>query len=294
VAIFARTLPAQKYLIVRGLKELGEVVAMTGDGINDAPALRAADIGVAMGQRGTEVAREAATMVLLDDNFATIVRAVRNGRRIFDNLRTAFSYLVAFHVPLLLSALVVPLMGAPLLLMPVHLIWLELVVHPTASLVFEADAGARDLMRRRPRSVREAFLSKAGLARPLAEGVILSAIVVALYLGRLASGAGEIEARSLGLATLILGQIGLVLAERSPDQPVWRKGVAGNRMLAWVVAGTLASLFVALYVPPVAAMLHLGTLTLRDWGVAAAAGLAGSLWFEPVKALRRRGADEGR
>ncbi len=149
--IFARTRPEQKHRLVHVLRGRGEVVAMTGDGINDAPALREADIGVAMGARGTEVARESAAMVLLDDNFATIVTAVRDGRRIFDSIRRAFAYLVAFHPPLLCAALVVPLLDRPLLLLPVHLILLQLLLHPMISLVFETDPPDRDLMARPPR-----------------------------------------------------------------------------------------------------------------------------------------------
>ncbi|MBX6343221.1 MAG: HAD-IC family P-type ATPase, partial [Thermomicrobiaceae bacterium] len=186
--VFARVLPGQKYRLVRALQAQDEVVAMTGDGINDAPALKAADIGVAMGQRGTEAARAAASMVLLDDNFATIVTAIREGRRIFDNLQRAFSYLVAFHIPIVLTALAIPLAGAPLLLLPVHLVWLELIVHPTASLLFEGDAPAPDLMRRPPRPRRGGLLPRAAALRALVEGVIITLIVAGIYLGWLARG----------------------------------------------------------------------------------------------------------
>ncbi|HEX5417404.1 MAG TPA: cation-transporting P-type ATPase, partial [Chloroflexota bacterium] len=181
--IFARMRPEQKYELVRQLRARGQIVAMTGDGINDAPALREADIGVAMGERGTAVAREAADLVLLDDNFATIVAAVREGRHIFENLRRAFAYLIAFEAPLLLAALVIPLTGVPLLLLPSLLILSELIVHPTVSLVFQADPAPPDLMRRPPRRPGAGLLAGADLIRALAEGLTLGAGVLVLYLG---------------------------------------------------------------------------------------------------------------
>ena len=288
VNIFARTRPEQKYRIVRALRAAGEVVAMTGDGINDAPALREADIGVAMAQRGTAVARESATLVLLDDNFATIVRAVRQGRRIYDNLQKAFAYLIAFHMPLLLTALLVPLLGAPLLLLPVHLIWLELVVHPTASLVFEADPSAPDIMRRPPRSPSQGFLGGMHPLWPLAQGVVLTVGVLALYLVRLGAGAPAPTARALAFATLIIGQVGLVLVARSPDRPVWRTEIRRNRTVAGVLVPVVLTLVLALYIPPVATLLHLHPFPAAEWGVVVGVAALGTLWTEPIKAWRGR------
>jgi Ca2+-transporting ATPase len=288
VAIFARTRPEQKYRIVRALRAQGEVVAMTGDGINDAPALREADIGVALAQRGTEVAREAATLVLLDDDFGTIVNAIRQGRQIYDNLQKAFSYLIAFHVPLLSTALIIPFLGAPLLLLPVHLIWLELIVHPTASLVFEADPPAANVMRRPPRPPAQGFLEGMRPFRPLAEGGVLTAGVLLLYLTRLRSGAPVEGARALALAAMILGQVGLVLAERSPVQPLWSGAVRPSRTLIFVTGMTIVTLLLALYVAPVAALLHLRPPSVGDWGLALIVAAVATVWTEPVKLWRRR------
>ncbi|HEU4642045.1 MAG TPA: cation-translocating P-type ATPase [Gemmatimonadaceae bacterium] len=286
VNIFARTRPEQKYRIVRALRAQGHVVAMTGDGINDAPALREADIGIAMGSRGTEVAREAATLVLLDDNFATIVAAVRNGRRIYDNLQRAFAYLLAFHVPLVLTALVVPLAGAPLLLLPVQLVWLELVVHPTASLVFEGDPGATDLMTRPPRPTGGSLLAEGGALVPMLQGVVLTVGVLALYLGSLAMGAAA--ARGAAFAALLLGQVGLVLEARAPRLPAWCVPVRGNRMIVPVLLATIATLVLALHVPALAAVVKVAPIGVAGWGGALAVALAATLWVEPVKAWRRR------
>ncbi len=284
--VFARTRPEQKYRLVRTLRAGGHVVAMTGDGINDAPALREADIGVAMGQRGTEVAREAATLVLLDDNFATIVAAVKDGRRIFDNLRRAFSYLIAFHIPLLLAALVVPLVGSPLLLLPAHLVWLELIVHPMASLVFEADPPSPELMRRPPRPRGVGLLTRLDWLRPLAEGLTLFGGVLALYLVRLAQDVPTDRARALALVAMILGQTALVLAERAPDRPFWRISARGNWALPAVAAATLLSLPAALYIPGLSGLLKLQPLAPAEWAVAGVVGVVAALWLEPLKLWR--------
>lgn len=293
VNIFARTRPEHKYRLVRAQRAQGEVVAMTGDGINDAPALREADIGVAMGRRGTEVARAAATLVLLDDNFATIVNAVRDGRRIFDNLQRAFAYLIAFHTPLLLAALLVPPIGAPLLLLPVHLVWLELIVHPTASLMFEYDPPAPDLMRRPPRPQHAGLLSWRSALRATALGATLCVGVLALYLVRLAQGAAEPLARGDALAALVLGQTSIALGARSPDRPLWQAGLRGNPVLPWIVGGTLASLALALSVPPLAAVVKLAPPSPGELAVAAAAGILATIWPEFAK-LRARPASASR
>jgi Ca2+-transporting ATPase len=285
-SVFARVRPEQKYRIVRALRAGGHVVAMTGDGTNDAPALREADIGIAMGLRGTEVARSAATLVLMDDDFSTIVSAVRDGRRIFENLRHAFGYLVAFHVPLLLAALVVPIAGAPLLLFPVHLVWLEIVVHPTASLVFEADPPPSDLMRRPPRRRANDLLPRGSVLGMIARGVGLAVGVLALYLGTLDTG--EERARGLAIATLVIGQVFLVLAERAGEGPIWRAAPGGNRALVWILAATIGSLVLAEYVPFAAGPLHVAAPSPLGWIVAAAVAAAGMLPAEVLKRFQRR------
>jgi Ca2+-transporting ATPase len=273
---------------VRALKAEGQVVAMTGDGINDAPALREADIGISMGQRGTEVARAAGMLVLLDDNFATIVTAVREGRRIFGNLQRAFSYLVSFHIPLVLAALVVPLTGQPLLLLPVMLILLQIVVHPTVSLVFEGDPGDPGEMRRPPRPPDAGLLSRRELALPFARGLALTAAVVGLYLARLGQGSTAAQARSLAIATLLVGQLLLVLMERAGPEPVWRVGTRGNRVLPAVVGVTLATIVAIFVVPTARDVFDLAALSPAGWVVAiGAAAFATGAW-ELVKLPQRK------
>ena len=232
--VFARTRPEQKHRLVEALRHRGEVVAMTGDGINDAPALREADIGVAMGARGTAVAREAASLVLLDDNFSTIVAAVRDGRRIFDNLTRAFAYLIAFHPPLLLGALVIPLAGQPLLLFPVHLVVLELVLHPIVSLVFQADPAADDAMRRPPRPVGDALRLRT-LAPAYAVGLLMAAVLIGMYLLALDHWP-EDQARALAFCALLASQPPLLLSMRSPARPLWARPVRWTRTVVVVIA----------------------------------------------------------
>jgi Ca2+-transporting ATPase len=282
--VFARTRPEQKHRLVGALRRRGEVVAMTGDGINDAPALREADIGVAMGQRGTDVAREAASLVLLDDNFATVVTAVRDGRRIFDNLTRAFAYLIAFHPPLLLGALVIPLVGKPLLLLPVHLVVLELLLHPVVSLVFQADPADVDAMRRPPRPVGDALRLRA-LARPYAVGIVLAAVLVVTYLVALASWP-EDQARALALASLLASQPVLLLSMRSPDRPLWASGRAWTRTLAVVIVVIAAATLAIVYAPPLAALLHLEPFPGSGWALVVAVA-ASTAWSEPLKGRGR-------
>ena len=280
--VFARTRPEQKHQLVQALRGTGEVVAMTGDGINDAPALREADIGVAMGRRGTEVARAAATLVLVDDNFATIVRAVRDGRRIFDNLTRAFAYLIAFHPPLLLGALVVPLLDRPLLLLPVHLVMLELLLHPVVSLVYQAEPADADVMDRPPRPVGDALRLRA-MWRPYAVGGTLALGVVVAYLAALGAGWPIDEARGLGFVTLLAAQPLLLLGMRSPDRPLWRSGRPWTRTLVVVLAVLAVVAVAAVAFPPLAGLLKVTPFPPVGWLVAGAVAVATTIWSEPLK-----------
>ena len=281
--VFARTRPEQKHLLVEGLHHQGEVVAMTGDGVNDAPALRAADIGVAMGDRGTDVARSAATMVLLDDNFATIVTAIRDGRRIYDNLSRAFAYLIAFHPPLLLAALVVPLLGEPLLLLPVHLVLLELVLHPVVSLVFQADPADDDVMARPPRTAGHS-LDLAALRHPYAIGTLLAGAVIALYLVALGRWPEE-QARAAAFAAILVSQPLLVLSSRSPERPVWRTPLRPTRELVGAMSAIAVVTVAAVYLPVSNDLLSLEPFPAHGW-LAVALTACSVLVIEPVKQPR--------
>lgn len=280
--VFARIKPEQKLAIVRALRRAGQVVAMTGDGTNDALALREADIGIAMGERGTEVAREAAGLVLLDDDSSTIVRAIRDGRRIFENLRHAFCYLVGFHIPLLVATIALPILGMPLLLQPIHLVWLELIVHPTSSLVFEADSAAPDIMRRPPRLRGEGLLRLDDWLKPVLLGLALAVTVVAIYAAALTHGIDVEASRATAIIAMLVGQTVLVFVQRSPRRPVWR-GPAPTRTAWWLVAITLASVVLAITWPPLGLLLHLEEPAPAVAFGAAAAGALATLWLEPFK-----------
>jgi Ca2+-transporting ATPase len=286
--VFARTRPEHKHRLVVELRAQGEVVAMTGDGTNDAPALRAADIGVAMGKRGTEVAREAATIVLLDDNFATIVHAVRNGRRIYDNLAHAFGYLIAFHAPLLLTALIVPLLGRPLLLLPVHLILLELLLHPVVSLVFQADAAEDDVMTRPPRPASSG-LGFAALWRPYAVGIALAGGILGLYLVALARGWSTEQARGFGFAALLASQALLLVVERAPHAPIWSVGLRPTKQLVGAFGVIALATVASVYLHPVAHLLQTKPFPALGWVVLLVVIIATTIWSEPLK----RGSPKG-
>src|SRR5512143_2530008 len=250
-AIFARISPEQKFRIVDGLKEGGAIVAMTGDGVNDAPALRRADIGIAMGQRGTDVARATADLVLLDDNFASIVHTVQEGRHIFQNIQRAFLYLIAFHIPIVVLAVLAPLSGIPLLLLPIHLVWLELIVHPVSALVFQADPATASVMTRPPRNPAAPLLPRPAIARSAAAGGVLAVVSFATYWWQWRT-AGEPEARALALVVLLAGYQTLIFAERLALPELAMKAIPRSRLFWIVWCATTLSLAAILWVPAVA------------------------------------------
>jgi len=268
--ILSRISPAQKHAIVEILRGEGEIVAMTGDGINDAPALRRADIGVSMGQRGTDVARAAADLVLLDDNFASIVAAVAAGRKIFLDIQRAFLYLIGFHIPIIGLALLPPIVGLPLLLLPLHLVWLELIVHPVSALLFQGDPPPADLMQRAPRNPRAPMLPGKAVVRSSVSGLLLTLGVLLIYAVRVGHGAEH--ARAIGLATLILGYQILVVVERSGSSE--KTGALLPRSIRfWLVwAAAAVSLPILMYLPATAALMSISPLGHVEW--LAAAGVA--------------------
>jgi Ca2+-transporting ATPase len=234
VQVFARVDPAQKLRIVRALQQKGDIVAMTGDGVNDAPALKAADIGVAMGLRGTDVAREAASLVLLDDNFASLVEAVRAGRRIFANLRKALGYLFAVHVPIVGVALIPVVMGGPVLLLPLHVVLLELLIDPACSLVFEAEPAPDDSMTVPPRPRGDALFSIASAARAFAMGALVFVGVALVQWGCRALGATHEELRMASLGSIVLGNLLLLVWFRGASVRLTHTNTVFNALLVGV------------------------------------------------------------
>ncbi len=295
IDVYARVSPRHKILIVEALKKTGEVVAMTGDGVNDAPALKSAHIGIAMGERGTDVAREAADLVLVDDNFVSIERAVKLGRRIFDNLKKAMSYIVAIHVPIAGLTLIPVIFKKPLILMPVHIAFLELVIDPACSIAFEAEREEADIMKRPPRKQGEPIFNRDTLLLSVLQGLWVLGMVMFVYLvgsakGGVSSNRVMLESRTLAFTTLCIANLALILANRSWTKSISQTICERNRALWAVVAGTVFFLAMVLYVPGIQKIFKFTTLHAEDIGLCAAAGIAGVVWFELLKAIRRRRA----
>ena len=272
--VFARIMPEQKLRLVQMFAATGEIVAMTGDGVNDAPSLKAAHIGVAMGGRGTDVAREAASLVLLDDNFASLVTAVRLGRRIDDNLRKAIGYILAVHVPIAGMSLLPVLFGWPMVLGPIHVVFLELVIDPVSSIVFEAEPEEDGIMTRRPRKPDAPLFDTALLLHGLLQGGVVMLAALGIFQLGIGDAHGEEVARCMAFVTLVIGNLGLVLTNRSLKTSAFRALARPNRALVFVVITTMAALTLSVSVPWLRGLFGFAPLGLPRLAEAAGAALA--------------------
>lgn len=288
VSIFSRVIPEHKMRIVKAFKDNGEVVAMTGDGVNDAPALKYADIGIAMGKRGSEVSREAADLILLDDNFSTIVDTVKDGRRIYDNIRKAVGYVFTIHIPIALASLFAPLLGinpSYLMLLPLHVVLLELVIDPTCSIVLERQPAEKDIMERKPRNPNEKLLTAKTLSKSIIQGLVIFVASFGTYFVILENNLENAAiARTMGLAIILLSNILLVQVNSSNVDFAFKSftRIIKDKVMVIVNIGTIAGLLIMLY-SPLNSILKLAPLTLNQFLLVCAIAIIAVMWYEIVK-----------
>ncbi len=288
VNIFARVIPEQKLAIVDALKANGEIVAMTGDGVNDAPALKSSHIGIAMGERGTDVARESSAIVLLNDDFSSIVQAVRLGRRIFDNLRKSISYIFSVHVPIAGMALIPVLMGLPLVLLPAHIAFLELIIDPACSTVFEAETEEKNIMDRPPRNLKERLFGRKNFFYSFIQGLSVLVAVIFIFLWFYnGTPANEDQARTLSFATLVIANIMLIVVNLSGSRSLVTTMNSKNKALWLVVVGAMLALLMTILVPLFQNLFHFSPIPLTDFFIAALVGIASVSWFKVLDFLKR-------
>ncbi|MGM9657741.1 MAG: cation-translocating P-type ATPase [Eubacteriales bacterium] len=292
VSVFSRVIPEHKKRIVKALKENGEIVAMTGDGVNDAPALKHADIGIAMGKRGSEVTREAAYLILTDDNFTTVVETVKDGRRIYDNIRKAVGYVFTIHIPIALSSLLAPFLGidsAALLLLPIHVVLLEVIIDPTCSVVLERQPAERNIMERGPRDPGESLLTVRLLAKSVLQGLtVFAASFGAYYITLAGNPENAPAARAMGLAIIMLANLFLVQVNSSERDFAVRSvtRLAKDKVMWAVSFGTPALLCLILYTP-LSGYLKLAPLSACRFLTALAIAALSVLWYEAVKLVKK-------
>lgn len=288
VSIFSRVLPEHKMRIVKAFKSNGEIVAMTGDGVNDAPALKYADIGIAMGKRGSEVSREAADIILLDDNFSTIVDTIQDGRRIYDNIKKAVGYIFTIHIPIAGAALCAPLLGispAGLLLLPLHVVLLELVIDPTCSIVLERQPAEKNIMQRAPRDPKAKLITMATLLKSVLQGLVIFGASFGAYVLFLTQNPDDAAlARSMGIAIILLSNVLLVQVNSSNSEFAIQSllRLIKDKVMLTVNLATIAGLFIMLY-SPLSGFLKLTHLSVQQLLLAAGIACAAVLWYEIVK-----------
>ncbi len=281
--IFVRVVPQQKLRLVNTLKSSGEIVVMTGDGVNDAPALKSANIGISMGERGTDVAREASSIVLLDDNFTSIVGGIKMGRRIFDNIRKAMSYVLSMHIPILGITILALVLKWPLILFPVHILFLELIIDPSCSIVFEVERAEENVMKRSPRKFNEKIFNKETLNYSILQGFGMLLVIALVFYIALVITNNENLSRAMCFSTLIFSNLLLILSNRSASKPLYKTLFERNLAFWIVVIGAISFLLLSIYTPLLREVFRFDTLTFIQVIITFVVALISILWFEFIR-----------
>jgi Ca2+-transporting ATPase len=287
--VFTRMYPEAKLRIINALKANQEIVAMTGDGVNDGPALKAAHIGIAMGKKGTEIAKQAASLILLEDDLSSMIDAVAMGRKIYSNLKKAIQYIISIHIPIILTVFI-PLAAGwiyPNIFSPVHIIFLELIMGPTCSIIYENEPIEKQTMQQQPRPFTTTFFNARELATSVVQGLVITAVCLIAYQYAVAQNAGEAATRTMVFTTLISANISLTLVNRSFYYSVFTTLQYRNRLIPFIIGITVLITAMLLYIPPLARFFDFETPSGTLLGISVGLGFAGAAWYELVKAFKR-------
>lgn len=283
--LFTRMFPEAKLLVVNALKQSGEVVAMLGDGVNDAPALKAAHIGVAMGNKGTEIAKAAAALAITNDDLDKLIIGIEAGRRIYTNIKKAIQYIISIHIPIILTVSLPLFLGwiYPNIFTPVHVIFLELIMGPTCSIVYENEPIEKNAMQQKPRKMTETFLNWRELSISIIQGLMITVGVLFAYQLAVQSGSNEETTRAMVFTTLIFANVFLSLTNRSFTYSLFESFKNKNILFSLVIGATLILLFAILYIPVFSNFFHISSLNLKDLGITILIAMVSVLWFEVYK-----------